>query len=376
MTAPRSLIVKTSSACNLACTYCDADIYSKEKMSFSVLAHLTAKALRGGGPTHFIWHGGEPLLLGQEFYRKAVWLQERYRQPDQLVSNALQTNATLLDDEWLDLFAACRFSLGVSLDGPAHLHDGQRVLRSGRHTHDKVMHGISLLKSRDHPFGVLAVVTEATLALGARRFFDFFVDNGLKSFAVLCQRPAIIKGAEEHMLRDAHSRFVCDLFDLWYERDDPDIHIRDFESIMRALLGGEHGTCLLAGQCIGKYFAVNFNGDIFHCDEFMTDSRYRLGNIIVDDFSSILTTPTIELLRNSERGNHEQLDCPWTSICNGGCPKDRTVAAMFSGGSPVVCCGYAPLIEHIHTRIAEDPRLAQLAVAAAPDENYVDVSGR
>jgi uncharacterized protein len=353
----------------MACTYCDADIYSRQRMPFEVVASLTAKALKTGRSAHFIWHGGEPLLLGHDFYRKALWLQERYRRPHQFVTNAIQTNGTLLSDEWIDIFEAGGFSIGVSLDGPAELHDSSRVLRNKTGTFRKVMHGISLLKERNQPFGVLAVVTEETIKLGAQRFLDFYIENGLTNLAILSLKPALIKNETHHMPRDSrgHSQFVRDVFDIWYGMGDPDVHIRDFESIIRALLGGEHSICLLAGSCIGQDFAINFNGDFYHCDEFMTDPRYRLGIIVEDDMDTSLDGPRIRALVAAEEAAQRDLDCTWQAVCNGGCPKDRYVAARLGGGGRVVCCGYADLIEHISARIAENPRVAKLRLEHAAE---------
>jgi uncharacterized protein len=346
-----SLIVKTSSACNMACRYCDADIYSHQRMSFGVLAQLTKKALQSHRDVSFIWHGGEPLLLGKEFYRKAVWLQRRYRGPDQRVTNTVQTNGTLLDEEWLDLFDAGGFAIGLSVDGPALLHDQNRILRGQQGTFDRVMHAVSLMRKRSRGFGVLAVVSDDTIRLGAREFFRFFVDNGLKNFALLCQRPALNVGQTDYIPRSQHSGFVREVFDLWLAEDDPEICIRDFDSIVRALLGGRHSTCLLAGGCIGAYFAVDVVGDVYHCDEFMFDPEYRLGNIAVDDFGQPALSMNIEALSRRNAKEIARLDCPWLRICNGGCPKDRYVGRRFASDGNVRCCGFADLIEHIWSRI-------------------------
>ena len=341
----------------MACRYCDADIYSHQRMSFGVLAHLTKKALQSHRDVNFIWHGGEPLLLGKDFYRKAIWLQQRYRRLDQHVTNTLQTNGTLLDEEWLDLFDAGGFAIGLSVDGPALLHDRNRILRSQQGTFDRVMHAVSLLRKRSRGFGVLAVVTDDTIRLGAREFFRFFVDNGLKSFALLCQRPALNVGQTDYVPRSEHSAFVREVFDLWLAEDDPDICIRDFDSIVRALLGGRHSTCLLAGACIGAYFAVDMIGDVYHCDEFMFDPEYRLGNITVDDLSEPAMSVKIQALSQRNAEEIEHLDCPWLPICNGGCPKDRYVGRRFAWDGKVQCCGFADLIAHISSRIGATPGL-------------------
>jgi uncharacterized protein len=350
-----SLNVKTSSACNMACRYCDADIYSHKRISFQVLAHVVKKALKTGSDVQFIWHGGEPLLLGKEFYRKAVWLQQRFKLPQQRVINSLQTNGTLLDEGWLDFFDQADFSIGLSLDGPAQLHDKNRVLANGHGSFEKVMRGARLLKERNREFGVLAVVNEDTIRLGAKEFFRFFVDNGLKKFGLLCQHPAINAGRSEYVSRHTQSRFLRDVFDLWLAEDDPEVCIRELDSILRRLIGGQHTTCVLAGGCIGKYFAIDPDGSVFHCDEFMFDQTYNLGNIQTIDFETLQGGDKIRYLDRENDENIRTLDCPWVSVCNGGCPKDRYLNRIFNPTAR--CCGFADLIEHILLRLEENPDL-------------------
>jgi uncharacterized protein len=357
---PIMLILKTNTACNLTCRYCDADIYSRDKMSFTVLAHIIKKSLQSFKNVEFIWHGGEPLLLGQDFYRKAIWLQQNCVHDGQKISNIIQTNATLLNSEWLDFFCRNRFEIGISIDGPRILHDSYRINHNEQGSFDSVMRAVSLLKKRKKNFGVLAVVTEDTIKLGATEFLDFFVRNGLNDFSILCQRPAINIGSENYVSRSDHSRFMIEIFDLWYEMNNPDIHIRDFESIMSSLLGGSHSTCLLAGNCIGKYFAVNTNGDLYHCDEFMHDPEYKVGNIILNDFHEILSSSQLEHLKRDNENELQQLDCKWLNICNGGCPKDRYVSRLFSKDHRLQCCGFSDIIEHIQNRLSENPEIGQL----------------
>ena len=351
-----SLNVKTITACNMACRYCDADIYSHKRISFEVLAHLVRKGLTTGADVNFVWHGGEPLLLGKEFYRKAVWLQQHFKLPQQRVTNSLQTNGTLLDEGWLDFFDQAGFSIGLSLDGPAQLHDTHRVLAKGASSFDKVMRAARLMKQRHREFGVLAVVTEDTIRLGAKELFRFFVDNGLKKFDLLCQHPAINVGRREYISRDTQSRFLRDVFDLWLAEDDPDVCIREFDSILRRLIGGQHTLCVLAGGCIGKYFSIDPDGSVFHCDEFMFDPTYNLGNIRTTDFQAMQRSDKIQYLNRDNYESIQALDCPWVSVCNGGCPKDRYLSRLF--GLTGRCCGFADLIEHIWLRLAENPNLA------------------
>jgi serine-type anaerobic sulfatase-maturating enzyme len=362
MTVPLTLIVKTSSTCNMACKYCDADIYSNESMSFETLACMVNSALDTGRNVEFIWHGGEPLLLGKDFYQKVVWLQQKCLQNGQHVLNCIQTNGTLLTDEWLDFFCLHGFEIGLSIDGPPVLQDKNRVMQNQKGSFGLVLNALSLLRSRKIDFGVLAVVTEDTIRFGAKKFFNFFVENGLKNFDILCRRPAIIMGAEEYTPRSNHSQFVKEIFDLWYYLDDPEIHIREFESIMSALLGGGHTSCILAGGCLGKYFAVDPKGEVYHCDEFMNDPKYRLGNIARENFKDFISGPQIENLKEENKCQIQKLDCKWFPICNGGCPKDRYLARIFAEERGIQCCGFADLIEHIHARLIENPDVARLEV--------------
>jgi uncharacterized protein len=221
------------------------------------------------------------------------------------------------------------------------------------------MEAVSLMRRKNIPFGVLAVITEDTVRIGAKKFFEFFIQNNIKNFALLCQRPAIIVGRSDHLSRTEQSQFVNEIFDLWYDLEDLDIHIRDFESILSALVGGRHSSCLLEGDCIGKYFGVNFNGDIYHCDEFMFDPEYKLGSVMSSGFDSVLSSDHIAKLRTENESEVNQLACKWLPVCNGGCPKDRYVGKKISGGT-VKCCGYSLLIEHIVERISKDPKIAKL----------------
>jgi uncharacterized protein len=358
-----SLIVKTSSSCNFICKYCDAYIYSNKRISFEVLVWLIKRALDTAKSVQFIWHGGEPLLLGKNFFRKLVYMQQNYVKQGQFIHNSLQTNGSLLDKDWLDIFKQFNFGIGLSLDGPEELHNENRILRNGTESYPKVIEAIHLMKRENIPYGVLAVITDQTLKIGAKRFFEFFLQNDIKSFALLHQRPAMNVGREGYVNNADHYSFMNEIFDLWYYHDDPSVHIRDFESILSALIGGHHKSCLLAGNCIGRYFGINFNGDIYHCDEFMFDPEYKLGNVINDNFEDILLSTNIATLKTRNEDEIHQIRCKWLPICNGGCPKDRYVSRKCQDGV-VKCCGYSDLITHIVERISQDPKIANLKLGS------------
>jgi uncharacterized protein len=323
---------------------------------------MTKKALETPRHVNFVWHGGEPLLMGMEFYEKAMRLQQTFGYCRQ-VSNAIQTNGTLLDEKWLDFFETHQFSIGLSIDGPAELHNRNRVLANGRGSFDLVNRAVALMRDRNHPFGVLSVVTDETVRFGARRFLEFFIENDFRDLAMLCHRPALSIGKNDHLPRKDHSRFMNEIFDLWYERDDPNFHIRDFESIIKRLLGGQHSSCLLTGECIGRYFGVNAGGDVFHCDEFMFNADYSFGNVVREDFKGILCSDPIRQLSVANSEQITTLACEWLPICHGGCPKDRYVASIFSGQKRVLCCGFAELIQHIAARLSQDTEVSEIVLS-------------
>jgi len=276
--------------------------------------------------------------------------------------NSIQTNGTLLNDDWLDFVIDYNFNIGISLDGPAKLHDKNRVFTNHNGTFDSVMSKISLLEKRRIRFGLLAVISEETIKLGADTFIEFYIKNDLKNIAILIQRPALIAGRTDYVMRDKYAQFVNEIFDLWFELDDPTFHIREFESIMSAIIGGQHSSCVLAGGCIGKYFAIDTAGYVYHCDEFMFDPNYKIGNLKNDSFTDIMSNHHLELLRRGNEKELAKLNCKWISICNGGCPKDRYVARMFHESKDNICCGFSDLIEHIYSRLSQNDDVAKAKI--------------
>lgn len=364
-----NITVKTVGACNLSCRYCDADISSKDKMSFEVLAYMTKKALDKGDAVRFTWHGGEPLLLGLEFYKKAFLLQQRYRSSHQKIYNSIQTNGTKLNKEWIKFFNNLNFVIGISIDGPEQLHDKNRIYRNGTGSFNEVMSSISLLQELEAGWGALMVVTEDTINFDKRQLFDFFIENGIKYLGFLCQNP-IITSQNPPINRELTSflpkhkfvNFLCHLFDMYMELDDPEVHIREFDSIIRLLLGGNPSKCTYIENCIGNYFTVEKNGDIYPCDEFMFDSEHRFGNILQDDFEIIKESLKIKKLKNKYQMQIQTYgcqNCRWMAICHGGCPKDRVVHSCLYGNRPNHKCWNSILINHIYSQISKNKALTE-----------------
>jgi serine-type anaerobic sulfatase-maturating enzyme len=355
-----SLIVKGTRLCNLRCVYChDWRADRDQTMSFPVLARLIAAAL--SDPEHdaveFIWHGGETTLLPRAFYEKALLVQSRFRRPGQQVHNSIQTNGTRLTPEWMHFFRANKFSVGVSLDGPPELHDRTRRYAGGRGSSQDVARGIRMLQEFQVPFGILMVIDEAALELGADRIFDYILELGVRSFGLLSCRPdnqpdAAPGTATSHYADPVRmAAFLGRIYDRWSEHGDTGIKIRELDAVRRRVSHENAGFCKLGGHCLGQFFLVEPTGEIAHCDLFLGDPRYTLGNILVDDFASIRRSPKLLALQaENEQALEAMRDCPDFGVCNGWCPHERYTSLRHNPQHSATCCGLRPLITHIRER--------------------------
>lgn len=356
------LIIKSTRKCNLRCSYCHDWRAKSEFMPFRVLATLIAKALCL--PEHrridFIWHGGEPLLLGKEYYKKALGLQQEFTQPKQNIRNSLQTNGTLLNDEWCEFFKENGFSIGLSIDGPEVIHNVNRPYASGKGSFQEVRRAIGLLEKHTIPFGVLMVLNHNAMKHGPEELFQFFIDLGVQTFAFLPVRPDNIAQGNGHSGGDyinpeEYSAFMSEVFDIWYKRDDPSVRVRELTSLLGAIIGGSSSVCTLAGNCLGQYFHVEPNGDLYHCDKFLGDKNYQVGNILLQGFRDIRGSEKFRSLVIEEEQRISKLrSCPWFQFCNGGCPHDRYIASKYLPAYDGTCCGQDKLIEHIYQNVSAD----------------------
>ena len=331
-------------------------------MSFEVLATLTCKALRPleHRRIQFIWHGGEPLLLGLEFYTKALRLQQEFKRPGQMITNSLQTNGTLVDDSWCDFFKQFGFSIGISIDGPAEIHDRNRFDAAGRGSFAKVERAIRLLQKWEIPFGLLMVLNRTSLQASPIDIFRFFLDLGVQAFAFLPARPDNVSRTGELPTTDyvspaEYTAFMKGIFDQWYAMDDPSVQIRELNSLVSALVGGTVSICTLAGDCLGQYFHVEPQGDLYHCDKFLGDPHYCVGNVMKDTFPEIRGSDHFLTLVAEERERIQKLKkCPWFELCHGGCPHDRYIAEKYLPGYDGTCCGQSELIKYICEHVKRD----------------------
>jgi uncharacterized protein len=331
---PFTLLIKPAGPdCNIACRYC---FYSgktalfgkgKHRMSDEVLDKLISSYMRLKFPSSsFAWQGGEPMLMGLDFYKKVVELQQKCGTDGQVVTNALQTNGILLDEQWCKFLSEYKFLVGISLDGPKEYHDCYRRSPSGKGTFDEVMAGIESCRKNKVQFNVLVLVSSRNVE-AADELFDFFKEHKVKYLQfVQCVEndPATGQIAEFSITAEQYGEFLCRIFDRWAEYGPQRLSIRTFDSILSYLMAGEHSICTFRPQC-NDYIVIEHNGDVFCCDFFVED-RWRLGSILETPIEQLAADKKKrEFARMKTNISNKCLICRHLDICRGGCLKDRAV---------------------------------------------------
>ena len=288
-------------SCNLACRYCyyveKADLHSSAgvpRMPADLLETYIAQHLAASdGPvTRFSWHGGEPTILGLDYFRQIVELQRQHRPPGRRVVNGIQTNGLLVDDAWARFFAAEGFTVGLSLDGPADLHDPYRVTRGGERTHARVLQALERLQRHRVACDILCAVHDVNVR-HPLRVYRFFRQAGARSIGFLPvveadpQEPGRV--AAHAVPAEAFGDFLCAIFDEWAARDAARIGVQAFEEVTRPARGVEHALCILRETC-GDVPVVECNGDVYSCDHFV-DVPHRVGNLRESTLAELLVSP-------------------------------------------------------------------------------------
>jgi uncharacterized protein len=352
------LIVKATRLCNLRCTYCHDWRATGEVMSFAVLSRMISSALREFDDVQFVWHGGETTVLPIEFYKKAMAIQARFLRPGCRVRNDIQTNATRLDDKWGAFLKDANFGVGMSLDGPRELQDRHRLYAGGQSSFDDVIRGIGVLKRHQLPISVLMVVDDETIALGPDRVFDFFVEHGISKFGCIAAKPENKPGASpgtaaiHYVEPERMTKFMTRLYDRWLEHGDRNISIRELSLIQARITGNGMRGCTMEGNCLGHYFIIEPNGEAAHCDLFLGDPAYSLGNVMQMSFAEMIHSEKMNRLKqaNDLAVGVMREHCSEFKTCMGGCPHERYISYRHNPAHSEECCGQYDLISHIRSR--------------------------
>jgi uncharacterized protein len=357
---PVNVIVKVTRDCNFHCEYCHDTAISTDTISFQVLAQTIAKFFKQSAKHNFrfIWHGGEPLLLGIEFFLKALALQSEFISDGQHVQNTLQTNGYLLDDNFANFFRDYNFTIGLSLDGPEGLHDLQRRNVHGQPTFQRVMKAVSRLQRLDIPFGVLTVFTSKTLLIPPRALFDFYRQHGIQCVAFLPVRSNCNLEGENLPASNFHE-YMMEAFDEWLYINDANFEVREFKELIALALGLPGTQCSSSGNCLGTTFSVEPNGGIYICDKFVGDQKFLLGAIFEADFDSHKVTQAFNGLHQwVNRISEECIKCDWRNNCGGGCPHDRYLQERL--GTVSSGCSFAKLLAHVRQRVIDHPSIREI----------------
>ncbi len=344
-----SLLIKPASAlCNLDCSYCfyldrEADPYAmlpQRQMSLATLERLVESYLFYSYPNStFAFQGGEPTLAGLPFFEKLVEFQKQYGRNGQNVSNALQTNGILLDENWCKLFREYNWLIGISIDGPEALHDAYRVNKGGQGTWKQVMRSIQLMKNEKVEFNVLCVLSQANVDK-PREVYKFFKGLGIDNiqYIPLSEFGPDGKPLPFTVTPEQYGRFLVDTFELWWP-DRRKVRIRFFDNLAEGLAGQKPGTCTMHESC-DSYAVVEYNGDVYPCD-FFVEKSWKLGNVNEDAWSEIARRQTRRNFSGKKSITHpECMQCEWQDLCHNGCPKFRVSPRGEFGDLDYFCESY------------------------------------
>ena len=370
---PLYVMLKPAGAhCNLACKYCyyleKNNLYQnshRHLMSDEMLEQFTREYIEAQTMPQvlFTWHGGEPLMRSIDFYKKALALQKKYAHGKQ-IDNVIQTNGTLLTDEWCEFFTQNHWLVGISIDGPQEYHDHYRVTPAGKPSWEKVMQGISLLKKHRVEWNAMAVVN-AYNAEHPLEFYHFFRDNGCQylQFTPIVERLtehedgrtlASLADDREIPLADASvtpqqwGNFLCTIFDDWVHHDVGKTFVEIFDCTLANWMGVLPGICAYSKEC-GHAGVMEHNGDVYSCDHFVFP-EYKLGNIKDQSLIDMLYG---EKQQAFSRLKHTSLprqckECNMAFACHGECPKNRFEKDKYGEpGLNYLCHGYYQYYSHV-----------------------------
>lgn len=365
------MLKPAGSLCNLRCKYCyylEKNALYTEQKNHVISDEMLDKFIREyieaqtSPDVLFCWHGGETLMRPISFYRRAIELQRKYAR-GRRIDNTIQTNATMLTDEWCEFFRENNFLVGVSIDGPQEFHDEYRRTATGKPTFHKVMQGIRLLNKHNVEWNALAVVNDFN-ADYSLEFYNFFKEIGCHyiQFTPIVERrierndglslaPGMEEGGELvdfSVTPEQWGKFLCTIFDEWVRHDVGTYFIQIFDATLANWVGVQPGLCSLAKEC-GHAGVMEFNGDVYSCDHFVYP-EHRLGNINEKTITEMMYG---EKQREFAKLKHELLpqqcrECPVEFACHGECPKNRFTRDKYGNpGLNYLCKGYRQFFEHV-----------------------------
>lgn len=345
------LIKPASSACNMACSYCfyrdvsdhRAHVFegmlSPEQMEKTIAAAMEF----ADGSCTFAFQGGEPTLAGLDFYRQVIQLQRKLCKPGVQIFNSIQTNGFCIDEEWARFLSENRFLVGLSLDGPAMLHNRNRVDHHGAGTFERVMHAAALFDRYQVEYNILCVVTGEN-ARNIGEIYRFFREHSFDYLQFIpCLEPMDQERGKEayHLSVEDYGEFLLRIFDLWFDdlKRGHYVSIRHIDNWLSILLGGRPEACTMNGIC-SIQFVVEGDGSVYPCDFYVTD-RWKLGNVQTDSFAQMAqSTNAREFILSSTVVPDSCRACTIAALCRNGCRRDRLLIRPDIPGQNYYCKAY------------------------------------
>ena len=369
LTGPASfniMLKPGGSLCNLSCRYCyyldKAEIYGGREpvMSEAMLETVVREYIAANDVPEvtFNWHGGEPLLLGLDFYRKALELEEKYA-GGKTIHNTIETNGILLDRAWADFFRKHGFLVGISIDGPKDIHDKFRRDRGGAPTFDKVINAVRLLQTSGVEFNTMSTVNAASEGRG-REVYQFLKSLGSRYLQFMPVVEHIKAGritdpaesgaqiAPWSVGSSAFGRFLCDIFDVWVRNDVGRVFVGQFDATLASWCRVSPGICVYAETCGGNA-VIEHNGDVYPCDHFVYP-KYKLGNIARKSIPEMMASEPMVRFGIDKRNSLPSAcrKCRWLFACHGECPKHRfNHTERGETGLNALCTGYQQFYAHV-----------------------------
>lgn len=349
-----TILIEPTSSCNLDCEYCYKGEKESRFMSNSNIEDILTKIITYNNKNNlyssFVWHGGEPTLLGTSFYESAFKisneLEDKYP-----ISHTIQTNGTLLVDDLLDLFLKNKVSISVSLDGPKEYHDRLRPLKNGKSSYEKVIDGLNRAKEKKLEIGILMSITNDNMAY-VKDMFDYCRQNKF-TFGInpITSDLHSLHGSE--VTPENYLKVCLELFDLWFYQKDYSIQVNPGFGVSRLLLSRNRlSDCSNCENCQNHFLSVGPEADVYPCNRFYGLEEYKIGNLLNEEFSSILNSSKRKyFLSRSASQINECVNCSISNYCNGGCMHHAIVHNGSFLSPDHLCIVYRGLVEHAINRL-------------------------
>ncbi len=353
-----TVVIKPTHICNLACTYCYNDDVRDPIMREETLERVIAQSFiyaqqrLAQRATNFIWHGGEPMVAGLDYYEHVVALQKKYC-GSTVYSNSIQTNGVLIKGDWLDFFKRENFSVSVSIDGPRPIHDTFRIDARGRGSYERVMAAIDRVQEAEIPLGVCVVVSRSNVD-HMDAIFDLLTRKKLPFNIIPINKSGAARDSfdEVGLEPDEYARPWIKMFDRWFEADDDYVYCSDFVFKTRAIAAGRPADCIGVAQCSDTNISIDPVGDVFACATLSGHDETNYGNIVESSLCDLMDRSVASAFRH--RLEDDQCsECKWQHVCHGGC---QARSYKFFGDfnrRDYYCPSLFHIYEHIESRLSE-----------------------